>query len=214
MNTCTLCGATNQLAMCDGGCEDCAESNRLGRDHATRHAKLVQRAPQPLKQAVSPAARQQVLDLRRYQSLSAIAKQTGLPLGTVKTICARSGAFKDNPALRALFSLPPIQLSSGTELVVPELPPQANVTGDKEIDAVLWLREVIKSGQPALIEKAMRAAQRIKTPLKELADRYMKHLVSKNPGDWTVAFTTIGFEDLTGLLPLAALLHHIAEDRN
>lgn len=201
MNTCAVCGTTQQLTTCDGGwvCDDCADSNRLGRDNATRHDKLVQRAPQPLKQSVSPTARQQVLHLRRHQSLSAVAKQTGLPLGTVKTICARSGAFKDNQALRALFSLPPIQQSTGTELVVPELPPQASVTGDKEIDAVLWLREVIKSGQPALIERAMLAAKRIKTPLKELADRYTKHLVSKNPENWTVAFTTFGFDDLTGL---------------
>ena len=46
MTGCALCGATKQLAACDGGwvCDDCAEINRLGRDNATRHAKLVQRA--------------------------------------------------------------------------------------------------------------------------------------------------------------------------
>jgi len=155
--------------------------------------------PVSLKHPVSPTTRQQVLHLRRRHSLSAVAKQTGLPIGTVKTICARSGAFKDNQALREQFSLPPIQASTSTALAVPELPPQDVVTGDKEIDSVLWLREVIKSGQPALIEKAMQAAKRIKTPLKELADRYLKHLVSENPGNWTVALATFGFDDLTGL---------------
>ncbi len=124
---------------------------------------------------------------------------TGTPLGTVKTICARSGAFKDNPRLRELFALPPIQASNSTALTVPELPPPDQVTGDREIDAVLWLRSVIKTGQVGLIEKAMEAAKRIKTPLKELSDRYMKHLVSKNPGNWTVAFQTFGFDDLEGL---------------
>ena len=46
MRSCALCGATKRLAECDGGwvCDDCAESNRLGRDNATRYAKLVQRA--------------------------------------------------------------------------------------------------------------------------------------------------------------------------
>ncbi len=46
MNICALCGATKQLVACEGGwvCDDCAESNRLGRDNATRHAKLIQRA--------------------------------------------------------------------------------------------------------------------------------------------------------------------------
>ncbi len=146
-----------------------------------------------------PVSKSHVLELRRKHSLREVAAQTGLPLGTVKTWCSRSGVFKDNQALRALFSLPPIQQSSGTQLVVPELPPQEVVTGDKEVDAVLWLRSVIRTGQPSLIEKAMLAAKRIKTPLKELGSRYMKHLVSKNPNNWTVAFQTIGFEDLEEL---------------
>lgn len=146
-----------------------------------------------------PVSKSHVLELRRKHSLREVAAQTGLPLGTVKTWCSRSGAFKDNQALRALFSLPPIQQSSGTQLVVPELPPQEVVTGDKEVDAVLWLRSVIRTGQPSLIKKAMLAAKRIKTPLKELGSRYMKHLVSKNPNNWTVAFQTIGFEDLEEL---------------
>ena len=152
-----------------------------------------------MKPPVSPEVRHQVLELRRCQSLREVARLTSLPLGTVKTICARSGAFKDNPRHRELFTLPAVQPSSSTALAVPTLPPQETVTGDKEIDAVLWLREVIKTGQAGLIEKAMDAAKRIKTPLKELSDRYLKHLVSKNPGNWTVAFATFGFDDLEGL---------------
>lgn len=152
-----------------------------------------------MKPTVSPDTRQQVLELRRCHSLRQVAERTGLPLGTVKTLCSRSGAFRDNQALRELFALPPIQTSASTALTVPELPPQDIVTGDQEIDAVLWLRSVIATGQPALIEKAMLAAKRIKTPLKDLADRYMKHLVSARPGDWTVAFQTMGFDDLEGL---------------
>jgi hypothetical protein len=150
-----------------------------------------------MKHGVSLKAK--VLELRRGHSLREVSSLSGLPLGTVKTICARSGAFKDNPRLRELFTLPPIQVSESTALVVPELPPQEVVTGDKEIDAVLWLRSVIRTGQADLIAKAMEASKRIKTPLKELSDRYLKHLVSKNPGNWTVAFQTIGFDDLEGL---------------
>jgi hypothetical protein len=150
-----------------------------------------------MKQGVSLKA--QVLELRRGHSLREVASMSGLPLGTVKTWCARSGAFKDNPRLRELFSLPAIQSSSSTALAVPTLPPQEVVTGDQEIDAVLWLRAVIKTGQADLIDKAMEAAKRIKTPLKALEDRYLKHLVSKNPGNWTVAFQTMGFDDLEGL---------------
>jgi len=152
-----------------------------------------------MKPLVSPIARQQVLELRRAHSLREVAAQTGLPMGTVKTICSRSGAFRDNQKLREMFSLPPVKQSVSTALSIPELPPQSSVTGDKEIDAMLWLREVIKTGQAELIEKAMQAAKRIKTPLKDLQDRYLKHLVSKNPGNWTVALQTFGFADLEGL---------------
>ena len=108
-----------------------------------------------MKPGVSPDTRRQVLELRRRHSLREVAERTGLPLGTVKTLCSRSGAFRDNEAHRALFSLPPIQPSKQTLPAVPELPPQRTVTGNKEVDAVLWLREVIGTGQAALIEKAM-----------------------------------------------------------
>ena len=155
--------------------------------------------PRHTKQCVPPATRQKVLELRRTHSLSQVAAQTGLPLGTVKTLCSRSGAFVDNQAQRDLFSLPTIQVSNSTALVVPELPPQSVQTGDKEIDAVLWLREVIKTGQVALIEKAMLAAKKIKTPLKDLEKRYLDHLTARNPGNWTVAFNTFGFADLDTL---------------
>lgn len=99
--------------------------------------------------------------------------------------------------MRQMMTLPPIQQI--TTLAVPELPPQQEVTGDNELDAVLWLRQVIQTGQQGLIDKAMEAAKLIKTPLKTLEDRYMKHLVSKNPGNWTVTFATIGFADLEDL---------------
>ena len=158
-----------------------------------------------MKHPVSTAQRQQVIALRQRHTLREVADMAGMPLGTVKTICARSGAFKDNPALRELFTLPAIQPSASTSLTVPTLPAQQVVTGDAEIDAVLWLREVIRTGQAVLIEKAMEAAKRIKTPLKELEERYSKHLVSKNPGNWTVMFATMGFADLEGLAQSAVL---------
>ena len=152
-----------------------------------------------MKPSVSPEIRQQVIHLRRSHSLANVASRTGLPLGTVKTICSRSGAFRDNPTHRALFSLPPIQQTNLTALTVPELPPRQRVTGDEEVDAVLWLRQVIRTGQADLIKKAMEAAKNIKTPLKDLEDRYMKHLVSTNPGNWTTVFSSFDFADLEGL---------------
>ena len=156
-----------------------------------------------MKPTVSPDVRQQVLALRRSHSLREVAEQTGLPLGTVKTICSRSGAFRDNQALRSLLTLPPLKQSDSTALTVPELPPQDVVTGDKEVDAVLWLRSVIATGQPALIEKAMLGAKCIKTPLAELEKRYGDLLVASNPGNWVAALSSFGFADLENLAELS-----------
>ena len=152
------------------------------------------------KQRVSEEQRRQVLDLRRRHSLREVASITGLPLGTVKTITSRSGAFRDNAQQRALFALPPIKPTTAETLPsVPELPPQQAITGDAEVDALLWLREVINTGQGALIERAMEAAKRIKTPLAELAKRYRDHLTATQPGNLFAALMSFNLEDLESL---------------
>ena len=152
-----------------------------------------------MKSTLPLEIRQQVLELRRHLSLSEVAKQTSLPIGTVKTICSRSGAFRDNAEHRVLFSLPAIQNSRCTELAVQSLPPQERVTGDHDLDAVLWLRAVIQTGQSAMIEKAMLAVKRIKTPLPELEKRYTQHLIKANPGNAFATFASFDFADLEGL---------------
>lgn len=95
--------------------------------------------------------RELVLEQRRCHSLSEVAEITGLPLGTVKSIISRSGLFTDNPRHRAMFTLPPRQNCRETLPASPELPPQQVVTGDKEIDALLWLRQVIETVDPGRI---------------------------------------------------------------
>lgn len=148
---------------------------------------------------VSAAARRQVLELRRRHSFREVARLAGLPLGTVKAICSRAGIFRDNPAHRGLFSMPPIRESSQTLRAVPVLPPKERVTGDAELDAVLWLQAVINTGDAALIDKAMEAATRIKTPLKTLEERYIDFLRATNPGNPFACLATQGFSDLKGL---------------
>lgn len=107
--------------------------------------------------------------------------------------------MQDNKPFRTLFSLPPIQFSATTALTVPELPPQSVVTGDEELDAVLWLREVIKTGQQALIDKAMEAFKRIKTPPKELEKRYTAYVSRASNGHFAAIMMTFGFADLEKL---------------
>lgn len=142
--------------------------------------------------------REQVITLRRTHSLSEVASLAGLSLGTVKAIVSRSGLFTDNPRQRAMFTLPPLQSSGETLPAVPELPPQEVVTGDKEIDALLWLRQVIGTGDPVRIAQAKEAAGRITTPPGELEQRYSKWLVAK-AGHMLAGLGSIGFANLDGL---------------
>lgn len=73
------------------------------------------------------------------------------------------------------------------------------VTGDKEVDAVLWLHSVIKTGQTAMIELAMQAAKKIKTPLDVLEKRYRDYLARAHPGNLFAAMSSFGFGDLEAM---------------
>ncbi|UVM55161.1 hypothetical protein LOY37_22895 [Pseudomonas sp. B21-012] len=161
------------------------------------------------KQRVSDEQRRLVLDLRRRHSLREVAEATGLPLGTVKPLVSRSGAFRDNEQHRAMFTLLPISASTETLPSVPELPPQEVVTGDKEVDAVLWLRSIISTGQTALIDRAMEGAKKIRTPLDVLEKRYRDYLVAANPGHLFAAMSSFGFADLEALAIRAIGQHQL-----
>jgi len=106
--------------------------------------------------------------------------------------------MKDNVEFRALFSLPPISPSASTAISVPEMPPQQTVTGDREVDAVLWLQQVVKTGNQNLIDKAMEAAKRITTPMKTLGERYAQYVARQGGHPLQVAFASFGFGDLEG----------------
>lgn len=152
-----------------------------------------------MKTAMPADVRQRVIDLRRTHSLREVASLTGLALGTVKTLCARSGAFRDNPAHRALFTLPPVQHSAGTSLVLPEVPRPERVTGDEELDMLLWLRAVIATGEPSNIERAMQGASRIKTPMKELERRHLDFITKTQPGNFFASLFAMGLGELDDL---------------
>lgn len=148
-----------------------------------------------------PPLRAQVLALRRTQSARAVAQALSIPLGTVKAISSRAGITRDNTMLRAFFRLPEPVASACTDLQPPVAPPQpVAVTGDSDLDAVLWLRQVVQTGDAALIDKAMQAAERIKTPAKELEQRYGDYLMRASKGNTMQAiFGSIGFANLKEL---------------
>lgn len=104
--------------------------------------------------------------------------------------------MQDNQAFRALFSLPPIQASASTALTVPEMPAPKVVTGDREVDAVLWLQECVRTGHQALIDKALEAAKKITTPIQDLGLRYGQHLMRQHGSSMMAAMGSIGFGEL------------------
>ena len=106
----------------------------------------------------------------------------------------------DNLEFRALFSLPPIALSASTALATVQTPTPKNETGDRELDAVLWLRDCIKTAHPALIAAALEAFKKIKTPAKDLERRYSDYLIRASGGNTLAAvFGGFDFANLEGL---------------
>ena len=100
--------------------------------------------------------------------------------------------------------------------IVPEIPGQRVVTGDNEIDAVLWLRECIATGQPALIDLALEHARKITTPLPRIERRYTEWLEASNPRSLAASFASMGFADLPEFAEkskVRALLRHEALSR-
>ena len=105
-------------------------------------------------------------------------------------------SVRNNEALRALFTLPPIPASAGTAMAVTEAPRPESVTGDQEVDAVLWLQRIVATGDQALIDKAMEAVKRITTPMDELGQRYGAHVARATGNPIGGAFASFGFGDL------------------
>ena len=99
-----------------------------------------------------------------------------------------------NPEHRRLFAIPPAKPSDSTALAVPQLPEARTVTGDREVDAMLWLRDLCQHAREVgVLDRALEAASRIKTPMEELERRYTDWL-KRQPGahPLAVALSRIG----------------------
>lgn len=113
--------------------------------------------------------------------------------------------YPGNPEHEHLFAIPEPTPSPSTGLVVPSLPEPEPVTGDRDVDTMLWLRHVCKTARdPITLELAMEAAEQITTPAKALEDRYAAWLHQQAAHPFQVAFATIGLADIK---------HHVAAAR-
>ncbi len=100
----------------------------------------------------------------------------------------------DNNEHKALFSIPTAAHSSALANIKP-LPEQRRITGHKQTDAYLWVLEVIRLNEPAHLEAAEAALEKIKISPKEAEERYSRYLLANGGDPFQVAFGTIGMDN-------------------
>jgi hypothetical protein len=100
---------------------------------------------------------------------------------------------KDNNDHKTLFTIPTETHSSALANIKP-LPEQRRITGHKQTDAYLWVLEVIRLNEPAHLDAAEAALEKIKSPQKR--PRNVTRYLLANGGDpFQVAFGTIGMDN-------------------
>ncbi|EJC1234196.1 helix-turn-helix domain-containing protein [Salmonella enterica] len=100
----------------------------------------------------------------------------------------------DNNEHKALFSIPTAAHSSALANIKP-LPEQRRITGHKQTDAYLWVLEVIRLDEPAHLDAAEAALEKIKISPKEAEERYSRYLLANGGDPFQVAFGTIGMDN-------------------
>lgn len=100
----------------------------------------------------------------------------------------------DNNEHKALFTIPTAAHSSALANIKP-LPEQRRITGHKQTDAYLWVLEVIRLNEPAHLDAAEAALEKIKISPKEAEERYSRYLLANGGDPFLVAFGTIGMDN-------------------
>lgn len=131
-----------------------------------------------------------------------IANKMGLKPSTVSSFCQRSGLFADNPAHKVLFTIPEARFSNVPALTK-ALPPQKVITGHKQTDAYLWVLEVIKLNEPAHLDAAEAALEKLTISPKDVEKRYRDWMVANGADILQTAFGTFFMDDPQHYLKLA-----------
>lgn len=100
----------------------------------------------------------------------------------------------DNIEHKALFTIPAAAHSTTLANIKP-LPVQRKITGHKQTDAYLWVLEVIRLNEPAHLDAAEAALEKIKITPKEAGERYSRYLLANGADPFQVAFGTIGMDN-------------------
>jgi len=100
----------------------------------------------------------------------------------------------DNIEHKALFTIPTAAHSTTLANIKP-LPEQRKITGHKQTDAYLWVLEVIRMNEPAHLDAAEAALEKITITPKEAEKRYSRYLLANGADPLQVAFGTIGMDN-------------------
>ncbi|WP_431355459.1 hypothetical protein [Dryocola clanedunensis] len=139
--------------------------------------------------------KENILRLKREgMGYKSISRATGVNINTVKSLCRRSGLFRDNPEHRVLFTIPEPKYSRELATVKP-LPPQRAITGHKQTDAYLWVLEVIKLDEPAHLEAAQAALEKLTISPKDAQKRYTRYLQDNGVDSFNIMFGTMSMDD-------------------
>lgn len=100
----------------------------------------------------------------------------------------------DNIEHKALFTIP-AAVHSTTLANIKPLPAQRKITGHKQTDAYLWVLEVIRLNEPAHLDAAEEALQKLTIKPKDAEKRYRDWLMMNGADPFQVAFGTIGMDN-------------------
>ncbi|EMA1799340.1 helix-turn-helix domain-containing protein [Cronobacter turicensis] len=99
----------------------------------------------------------------------------------------------DNIEHKALFTIPKATHCAAPANIKP-LPSQREITGHKQTDAYLWVLEVIRLNEPAHMDAAEEALQKLTIKPKDAEKRYRDWLMMNGADPFQVAFGTIGMD--------------------
>jgi len=108
----------------------------------------------------------------------------------------------DNTEHKALFTIPTAAHSTTLATIKP-LPEQRKITGHKQTDAYLWVLEVIRLNEPAHLDAAEAALEKINISPKDAEKRYSRYLLANGADPFQIAFGTIGMDNPAGAIKTA-----------
>nr|WP_237388286.1 helix-turn-helix domain-containing protein [Xenorhabdus sp. Sc-CR9] len=108
----------------------------------------------------------------------------------------------DNTVHKTLFTIPEPGYSTAIATVKP-LPVQRKITGNKQVDAYLWVLEVIKTNEPAHLDAAEVALKKLKITPKAAQQKYADYLMKSGAHAFQVAFGTLSMDNPQGYISRA-----------